>query len=144
MKETEFKNVVCLDFDGVIYSFSSGWVGDESNLPDEPVKGARWAVKELREKFNLKVIVYSARCETEKGRKAIKEWLKKYDIKVDGVAEHKPIAFVYVDDRGLNFDGNWVRMLPDIVGFISYMDYGKGKGGGILNKQKDNHSQEWI
>ena len=126
------KKTVCLDFDGVVYSYESGWQDEAYYLPDPPVQNTRWAVARLREDF--KVVIHSTRSSTEKGRKAIAEWLKKHDIVVDDIVEHKPVAFIYVDDRGLKFDGNWSRSVFEIIGYISYMDYGKGRAGGILNK----------
>ena len=130
----KFKKTVALDFDGVIYSYESGWQDEEYYLPDPPVQNARWAINRLRESH--RVVIHSTRCKTEKGRKTIEEWLKKHDIVVDEISEHKPIAYVYVDDRGLKFDGDWIRIVPDIIGYISYMDYGKGRAGGISNKEE--------
>jgi len=39
------KPILCVDFDGVIHSYTSKWV-DEATIPDPPVPGAlRWLWK---------------------------------------------------------------------------------------------------
>ena len=58
-----------------------------------------------------RVAVHSARCRTEAGRQAVANWLHKHDIIVDEVCEHKPPAYVYVDDRAIRFRGNWDILL---------------------------------
>ena len=112
------KKTLCLDFDGVIHSYTSGWKG-ASNIPDEPVKGTREAIEKLRE--NWEVVVYSSRSGQEGGLEAMKVWLNKYEIKVDKICEHKPPAFIYVDDRGVTFTGNWDKLIEDCNNFIHWM-----------------------
>ena len=105
---------VCLDFDGVVHSYRSGWRGPES-IPDLPIHGTREAIARLREHF--RVVIYSGRCRTEGGRKAIANWLAQHGIEVDEVCEHKPPALVYVDDRAIPFRGDWEQVLIDIHQF---------------------------
>ena len=47
----------------------------------------------------------------------MESWLKKHDIAVDEVCEHKPPALVYVDDRAVRFRGNWEDLLDEIRQF---------------------------
>ena len=105
---------VCLDFDGVIHSYRSGWKGVE-NIPDPPIHGAREAIAHLRKRY--RVVVHSARGNTQVGREAIARWLAKHNIEVDEISETKPPAFVYVDDRGIAFNGNWSDTLLAIGAF---------------------------
>ena len=52
----KFKPTICVDFDGVIHSYTSGWDGDP--VPhDMPVLGAKQAIAALRE--NYRVVVCS-------------------------------------------------------------------------------------
>ena len=43
------KKTVCLDFDGVIHSYTSGWQGEE-NINDSPLFGAVDSINQLRER----------------------------------------------------------------------------------------------
>lgn len=108
------RRTVCLDFDGVLHSYRSGWCGADV-IPDPPIHGTREAVERIRQVY--RVVVYSARCSTEAGREAIANWLLKNEIIVDEVCEHKPQAFVYVDDRAVRFRGDWDDLLDEIRDF---------------------------
>jgi len=104
------KLTICLDFDGVVHSYKSGWQG-VAIIPDPPVDGTKEAINRLRETHE--VVIFSTRCKTEEGRKAIFSWLKKHGIVVDKVSEHKPPAIIYIDDRGIQFRG-WVDCMAEI------------------------------
>lgn len=111
---TKHPRTICLDFDGVLHSYRSGWRGAET-IPDPPIHGTREAIARLRKLY--RVVVYSARCRTEPGRLAIENWLRKHDIQVDELCEHKPPAMVYVDDRAIRFRGDWEQTFTDIQQF---------------------------
>jgi hypothetical protein len=108
------RRTVCLDFDGVLHSYRSGWCGAEI-IPDPPIHGTREAVAQLRRHY--RVVVHSSRCHSEEGRRAVANWLQKHDITVDEVCEHKPPALVYVDDRAVRFRGNWDDLCTEISQF---------------------------
>ena len=110
------KNIrtVCLDFDGVIHSYRSGWQG-EATIPDPPIHGVREAIEKLRKTY--RVVIHSARGRTAAGREAIRRWLEKHGIEVDEICEQKPPAFVYVDDRAIPFKGDWGQTISDINDF---------------------------
>lgn len=111
---TRPRRTVCLDFDGVLHSYRSGWCGAEV-IPDPPIHGTKESVAFLRQQY--RIVVLSSRCHTEAGRKAVTAWLEKHDIVVDEVCEHKPPAHVYVDDRAVRFRGNWDDLVADIRSF---------------------------
>ncbi|MEM6474147.1 MAG: hypothetical protein AAF802_31710 [Planctomycetota bacterium] len=98
------RRTVCLDFDGVIHSYRSPWCGAEI-IPDPPIHGSREAIAELRQRY--RVVVHSARCATEEGTQAVRAYLATHGIQVDDVCRFKPPASIYVDDRGLRFEGDW-------------------------------------
>ncbi len=108
------RRTICLDFDGVVHSYRSGWCGAES-IPDPPIHGTDRAIARLREEYD--VVIHSARCATEAGRLAIAKWLEKHGIEVDGICEHKPPALVYIDDRALRFEGNWAETMSQVNQF---------------------------
>ena len=91
--------IICFDFDGVIHSYSSGWLGIDI-LPDEPVEGIKEEIQRIRDS-GYKVHVFSARCREGKGVAAIIEYLDKHNIIVDEVSKNKPPAIVSVDNLRL-------------------------------------------
>ena len=105
---------VCLDFDGVIHSYRSGWQGAET-IPDPPIHGVREAIEHLRRTY--RVVIHSARSQTAEGRAAMQRWLDKNNIEVDEICAHKPPAFVYVDDRAIPFTGEWSQAIAAINDF---------------------------
>ncbi|MEM8669674.1 MAG: hypothetical protein AAGG48_19265 [Planctomycetota bacterium] len=105
---------ICVDFDGVIHSYRSGWQG-VGTIPDPPIHGVDKAIATLRRRY--RVVVYSARTSTEEGRNAIAAWLEKHNIEVDEVCEHKPPAHVYIDDRAIPFTGDWEQTMIDVNEF---------------------------
>ena len=108
------RRTICLDFDGVLHSYRSGWCGAEI-IPDPPIHGTKDAVARLRQQY--RIAIHSARCHSEAGRKAVEAWLERHNIEVDEVCEHKPPALVYVDDRAVRFHGNWDDVLDEIKAF---------------------------
>ena len=102
------KPIILLDFDGVIHSYASGWQGVD-NIPDPPVPGVFEWMEEALEYFDI--AVYSARSESEDGRKAMFDYIMKHasgDLawSLDFPAT-KPRAFITIDDRCICFNGNW-------------------------------------
>jgi len=110
------KPTICFDFDGVLNSYTSGWLGP-TMLPDPPVPGAAEAVALIRAK-GYRIVVQSTRATFDDGAKeAIEQYLVKYGIIVDEVTGKKPKARLYIDDRGFRFTGNWaeiIDMLADL------------------------------
>ena len=98
------KKTICLDFDGVLHWYRKGW--HDGTIYDDVTPGAQEAVDSLRAK-GYEVVVHSTRCKTPDGALAVNNWLSTHGIKVDRVAETKPMAMVYVDDRALRFEGDW-------------------------------------
>jgi hypothetical protein len=111
---TRPRRTVCLDFDGVLHSYKSGWRG-EAIIPDPPIHGTREAIARLRSLY--RIVVHSTRCRTAEGRAAVEAWLREHGITVDEVCEHKPPALAYVDDRAVPFRGDWDQVLTDIRQF---------------------------
>ena len=108
------QRTICLDFDGVVHSYQSGWKGEDV-IPDPPIHKVGIAIKRLRKDY--RVVIFSARCRTEEGCQAIEMWLDKHSILVDEVCRHKPAAHVYVDDRAVRFSGDWEDTISEIHNF---------------------------
>lgn len=66
------KPILCLDFDGVIHSYTSGWKG-ASAIPDPPVPGALEFILDAAEQFDVQI--FSSRSHQWGGKRAMKKWL---------------------------------------------------------------------
>ena len=124
------KPILCLDFDGVIHSYTSGWQGADV-IPDPPVPGALWFILEALEHFDVQI--FSSRNHQAGGILAMRHWLHRWlrthdfesdafgraDIPVFGMHDtmtvlarisfptEKPPAFVGLDDRVMQFEGSF-------------------------------------
>lgn len=101
------KPILCLDFDGVIHTYKSGWCGADMIL-DEPVEGAKEFIQDALCEF--KVVIFSSRSNHEGGIQAMRAWMDSYGLdpfhEIEFVKE-KPPAFVTIDDRAITFEGVW-------------------------------------
>jgi hypothetical protein len=115
------KPILCLDFDGVIHSYTSGWQGIDF-VVDPPVPGAFDFI--LRAKDHFDVVIYSSRSKEERGIRAMKLWLRRWAVEtglysdlteVVRFVHEKPSAFLTIDDRAIQFDGNWGALDPAVL-----------------------------
>src|SRR5581483_11331600 len=67
------KPILCLDFDGVVHSYSSGWKGADM-IPDPPVDGAIAFMLGALNHFD--VVIFSSRSSQAGGLDAMRQWLK--------------------------------------------------------------------
>lgn len=111
----EFRKTVCLDFDGVVHSYKSGWKGYDV-IPDPIVDGAiAFMLTMLAAGWD--VCIHSSRSYQVDGFLAMQKWLRKEagstwyespdgpgleDVKF---VANKPPAILYIDDRGWKFEG---------------------------------------
>lgn len=73
------KPILCLDFDGVLHAYTSGWQGAHV-IPDKPVAGAMDFILRAQERFTI--AIYSARSKSIRGRWAMQGWMQRH------LAEH--------------------------------------------------------
>jgi len=150
------KPILCVDFDGVIHSYTSGWKG-ATVIPDPPTQGAlRWLWK-ATEWFNVQI--YSSRSKDPEARLAMGRWMiehSKIEFGADhpmamsdddgdagpvypiGIAYEKPAAFLTIDDRAICFEGDWSEIEPaDLLNFKPWNKRDLGATGtfpqGVLN-----------
>lgn len=118
------KPTLTLDFDGVIHSYTSGWKG-VGQCPDPIVPGFDMWVLEAWRSFDLNV--YSARSVALEGRRAMAEYLRKSGLNTDmfSFPTHKPAAHVSIDDRGLNFNGNWQDPMYSVQALKAFKPWNK-------------------
>ena len=114
--------IICVDFDGVIHSYKSGWRG-VAVIPDPPVPGAiEWlechlpvpdCVCAMKPPHEGPIVqIYSSRSKSWRGRRAMKRWLVENGLHPGYIREgilrfpvKKPPAFLTIDDRAICFDG---------------------------------------
>lgn len=136
---TTNKPILCVDFDGVVHSYVSGWKG-ETVIPDPPVYGAlRWLWK-ATEWWDVQI--YSSRSKSEAGRLAMREWMMTYSDAEFGpdhpmsapltaanypitFCHEKPSAFLTIDDRAICFEGDWSELDP--CGLLDFKPWNKRK-----------------
>lgn len=114
------KQTIAIDFDGVLADYSEGYQGKD--VFGSMVPGADNATKVLKENGWI-IIIYTTRPATE----ALKKWLDDNKITYDYINENpdqpeeskgcKLMADVYLDDRSLQFRGQWRWMMNDIACF---------------------------
>lgn len=115
-----WKPILCLDFDGVVNSYVSGWKGART-IPDPPVEGALIFMDEALEK-GWDVVIHSSRAAYWGGKSAMRRWLKFhadamwYDspgrLGLENVrfTRFKPSAIVTIDDRAITFTGQFTEL----------------------------------
>ena len=108
------KPILCLDFDGVIHSYASGWKG-MGIVSAPPVPGAMAFIRNAQE--HLRVAIYSSRSSQPAGIKAMRDAVLKWLQEDFGKEEagrifadifwpiSKPPAFLTIDDRAITFNG---------------------------------------
>lgn len=75
MTPKQTRKLICVDFDGVLHSYTSGWRG-VATIPDKPVPGAMaWLVDIID---FCDIAIYSSRSSSWRGRWAMKRWLHDY------------------------------------------------------------------
>jgi hypothetical protein len=130
------KPTLCLDFDGVIHAYTSGWQGP-TVIADQVVPGFfEWARK-ARESFSL--VIYSSRSKEPGGIEAMETWLECEYARIYGsgkadsenaiqdmltwftFAHEKPAAWLTIDDRAICFEGTW----PDIETLRTFVPWNK-------------------
>lgn len=127
--------ILCIDFDGVLHSYTSGWKGPRT-IPDPPVPGAiDWLRSLLTDSdyvcamapryWDFDVQIYSSRSRYWGGRRAMKRWLgREFEkagyywrlIELIKFPTKKPPAFLTIDDRAVCFDGQF----PDPKTLIAF------------------------
>jgi hypothetical protein len=139
------KPILCLDFDGVMHSYTSGWKGVDV-IPDPPVKDLMHYLELYASHFT--VVVYSSRSKEQTGINAMRSWLIKWwvdwceELRQEPFSDshdpapwpnvvlaggqrkpfeiffthEKPAAFLTIDDRGWQFNGAWPAV-DDLIAF---------------------------
>lgn len=111
---------IAVDFDHTVHSYESGFSEDHF---DPPIPGAIEALNAFCQKFE-EVFIFTARTALTE----VELWLK-YQFKEAGieypdnliVTNNKPIADIYIDDRGYQFTGDWNKTIQDVEEYKTWV-----------------------
>lgn len=127
------RKILCIDFDGVLHSYTSGWQGART-IGDPPISGAfewlrslldwpeEWGAMGKPSPFT--VCIYSSRSRQFGGKRAMRKWLLRHGIEREYVQQikfptKKPAAYLTIDDRAICFRGEYPSEL-DLLAFEPY------------------------
>ena len=113
---------VCIDLDGTIAHYKA-WEGE--TVFGEPIEGVQSALAQLQ-KENWKIIIYT----TRSNQTLIEGYLKQHSIPFDYINYNpdqpenaiggKPYAEAYIDDRAIQFNGNWPATVNELLYFAPW------------------------
>ena len=123
MKDDFLKGkIICVDFDSTI-SHYDGWKG--AGVFGAPIQGVAWALGKFRE-MGATVIIHTCRRESQH----IADYLFKNGIPYDEInfsprnaklkLSDKLAADIYIDDRAINFSGEWHDTYRQVVNFVPW------------------------
>lgn len=105
------KPILCLDFDGVIHSYTSGWKGIDV-VADPPVPGAFNFLERASRSF--KICILSSRSHQEGGIEAMKKWLYHHALEwreqktLKQINDHKMQELVVEGSFTIDVDDSWI------------------------------------
>lgn len=115
------QKTIAIDVDGTIYDHSDGWHGEEhfgALLPDAA------EIINLLHMNGWFIIINTCRGSVESVSKQLKSDGIHFDLINEQKDEYKnsglsgkPVADVYLDDRGVQFRGDWKQALKDVLEF---------------------------
>lgn len=103
------KKTLLIDLDGVLNEYTGNF--DENFIP-EIKQGAKEFLTKLSESYIIKLF-------TTRNKILATKWLiqNNLDSIVDDVTNIKDISYLYIDDRCINFDGNYLHLEAQIKNF---------------------------
>ena len=112
MSENNYKKTIAIDLDGVLDNYQKY---DEEKIP-KIRHGAKEFIQELYE-LNYDLVLFTTR-----PSKKAKKWLieNEVDCYFSKVTNEKPLAYIYLDDRAIQFNGDYKKALNEITQFRPY------------------------
>ena len=106
------KRTILIDLDGVLNTYTGNFDKDFIPLIKD---GAKEFLEDLSENFIIKLF-------TTRNKLLTAKWLIKNDIDkyIDDVTDTKDLAWLYIDDRCLTFNGNFEETISKINNFKPY------------------------
>jgi len=105
----KFKKTILFDLDGVLNTYDGKY--DKNNIP--PIKdGAYKLIKELSEDY--KIVIFTTRNSLIASKWIIENGLDEY---IENVTNIKEPAYLIIDDRCINFNGDYKELKNKIKDF---------------------------
>ena len=104
-----FKKTILIDLDGVLNEYKGNF--DKNYIPT--IKdGAKSFIKKLSENFDIKLF-------TTRNKILASKWLVENDLDsfITDVTDKKDLCWLFIDDRCINFDGNYENLYQQIENF---------------------------
>jgi hydroxymethylpyrimidine pyrophosphatase-like HAD family hydrolase len=119
----EHKKTICVDFDGTITDYSAGFQG--VGKFGEPLPEVAKYMQKLQQDGWM-IIIFTTRGEVT----LLSRYLREHDIPFSYINHNpnnpsnanlgKPMADVYLDDRGITFNGNWEQAYEAVSSFAPW------------------------
>lgn len=103
------KKTICVDFDGVLNEYDGYEEGDLG----EPLTGSKEFIKELRRKYKVVIL-------TSRQKEQVIDWLNNNGFPSMKVTNRKVPAVAYIDDRAIQFNGNYKKVISQLKNFKPY------------------------
>ena len=112
------KKTIVVDLDATLADYIGGWEANK-DFPGEPREDVVKGCQRLKDSGYIIGIL------TTRPIELVNKWLKHYDLvdlidfvndnpwQPEGAGKHKPIAFAYIDDRGVRYDGTNMDTIVD-------------------------------
>jgi histidinol phosphatase-like enzyme len=108
---------IAVDLDGTLNLYR-GWRGED--VFDDVRPGAKEFMQALRDAG------YRAVVHTTRDASGAERWLRANEIPFDAVTNVKLPALVYLDDRGMTFEGSFDGLVERIAAFLPHWMRGYG------------------
>ena len=103
--------ILAIDLDDTIHDTQNVKPGYKMGMP---VKYAQEALRDLSRDGHT-IIIHTIWATSDQKTQAIRDWLVYFKIPFDDVVAVKPMADMYIDDKGYHFQGNWMQSYLDIT-----------------------------
>jgi hypothetical protein len=119
------KPILCIDFDGTISDYKAGFVSfDEVGVDSNPIPGAFELIESFLED-GYRIVIWSVRCNDLGGETGICKWLLQKGLPADVVDKleftpGKPNAMLFIDDRSIQFKGDWGPIRQSILDYETW------------------------
>lgn len=106
-------NAVAVDFDGVANLYT-GWQGKEELFDHRP--GFPQFLIDIHN-MGYSIVIHSTR-----DPRKLRDWFNARSLRYDLITIAKPIAIVYIDDRAIKFNGNYLTTALEVKCFKTYWE----------------------
>ena len=109
MEKKQYKKTLLIDLDGVLNQYTGNF--DKNYIP-EIKQGAKEFLTKLSENYVVKIF-------TTRNKILASKWLieNNLDNIIEDITNVKDLSYLYIDDRCINFDGNYENLEKQIQNF---------------------------